>query len=183
MADSHREHPGESWTGIMAAITMRNEEEIENELLGDTSSNPTARYQTVSIPTKDWNFTKAQNEIILLEFAAMTKKKGTAAQQANTPGNSRPAEKMYKRTFESDSDNEADCESISNGSAIQTQKRQRKSDSDKEPADAAHITNQSKSSQQDNDDNELSDFDPKRSDQKIVYFAFVGHCSESSDST
>ena len=40
----------------MANITMRNEEEIENELLGDTLSTPTARYETVSIPTRDWNF-------------------------------------------------------------------------------------------------------------------------------
>ena len=44
----------------MAAITMTNEEEIENEPLGDTLSNSTARYETVSIPTKDWNFMKAQ---------------------------------------------------------------------------------------------------------------------------
>ena len=67
---------------------------------------------------------------------------------------------MFKRKFESDSENEADCESISNGSAIQTQKRQRKSDSDKELADAAHNTNQIKSSQQNNDNNEVSDCDP-----------------------
>ena len=81
----------------------------------------------------------------------------TAAQQANTTfENSRPIEKMYKCKF----DNEADCESISNGSAIQTLKRQRKSDSDKELADAAHNTNQIKSSQQNNDNNEVSDCDP-----------------------
>ena len=58
----------------MAAIMMTNEE-LENELLGDTPSNPTAWYETVSIPTKDWNFMKAQNNRILLELAAM--KKGT----------------------------------------------------------------------------------------------------------
>ena len=75
MADSHREHPGESLNGNMAAIMMTNEEDIENELLGDTPSNPTAWYETVSIPTKDWNFMKAQNNRILLELAAM--KKGT----------------------------------------------------------------------------------------------------------
>ena len=77
MADSHREHPGESLNGNMAAIMMTNEEDIENELLGDTPSNPTAPYETVSIPTKDWNFMKAQNDWILLELAAMKKKKGT----------------------------------------------------------------------------------------------------------
>ena len=59
MADSHLEHPGESLNGNMAAITMANEE-VEIELLGDTPSNPTAQYETVSIPTKDWNFMKAQ---------------------------------------------------------------------------------------------------------------------------
>ena len=49
--DSRREHPGESLTGNMADITMRNEEEIENQLLGDTLSTPTARYETVSMST------------------------------------------------------------------------------------------------------------------------------------
>ena len=49
--DSHREHPGESLTGNMADITMRNEEEIENHLLGDTLSTPIARYETVSMST------------------------------------------------------------------------------------------------------------------------------------
>ena len=77
MVDSHREHPGESSTGNMADITMRNEEETENELLGDTLSTPTARYETVSIPTRDWNVTKDQNERILLELAAIKKKNST----------------------------------------------------------------------------------------------------------
>ena len=61
----------------MADITMRNEEEIENELLRDTLSTATGWYETVSIPTRDWNVMKAQNERILLELEAIKKKSGT----------------------------------------------------------------------------------------------------------
>ena len=49
--DSRREHPGESLTGNMADSTMRNEEVIENQLLGDILSTPAARYETVSMST------------------------------------------------------------------------------------------------------------------------------------
>ena len=150
MMDSHQEHPGESSTGNMADITMRNEEEIENELLGDTLSTPTARCETVSMPTRDWNFMKTQNERILRELAAVKKKNGTkhkrksdtdktaTAQKANcsASGNCKPAE---KRKFESDSDNDS-----SEAGFTRTLKRQ-KSDSDKEPADAAYIYNTNKS--------------------------------------
>ena len=134
----------------MANITMRNEEEIENELFGDTPSTPTARYETVSIPTRDWNFMKAQNERILLELAVIKIKNGTkrkrksdsdktaAARKTNrtASGNSKPAE---KRKLESGSDNDS-----SEAGFNRTQKRQ-KSDSDKEPADAAYIYNTNKS--------------------------------------
>ena len=72
--NSRREHPGESLTGNMADSTMRNEEETENELLRYTLSTATARYETVSIPTRDWNVTKVQNERILLELEAIKNK-------------------------------------------------------------------------------------------------------------
>ena len=46
---------------------------------------------------------------------------------------------------------------IVNPSAMDQQKQQRKSDKNKELADAAHNTNQIKSSQQNNVNNEVSD--------------------------
>ena len=159
----------------MANITMRNEEEIENELFGDTPSTPTARYETVSMPTRDWNFMKTQNERILRELAAVKKKNGTkhkrksdtdktaTAQKANcsVSGNCKPAE---KRKFESDSDNDS-----SEAGFTRTQKRQ-KSDSDKEPADTAHIhnTNQSEGLHQNTDNNEVWDCDPDDILDRIV---------------